>query len=668
MLHSQNILVQIPQPNWYVKIADFGISRKIHNSPGITAGIGTQSYMAPEAYPMFSHKSNLSTSESHIFALDMWALGTIIWRMMTTQFPFPGIEDLATYINATPSSPLSLKFEGLSKDCINFVEASLAIVPEERLTSTAALQSNWLESYKARVMNTEPTLPSIEEITLTELTRDTEPDVYQTWSTTAQTIDNLPEGEAGFLTALETPIPLEAEKSDQVRIEEEDVSIEAVEGDMSDEPSRENEEQGDKPTIKKGNGDNDLTSGGNLDMSKSRSKISERTSKLKLSKGSQKRQEENQHNNSGGEESVLDADPTSTNSLKEYNISVAQVDETAESSQVDDRPIEIKRQPKRDDEPTDSTVKGNSRDMVEQAVKKEKTSAAGTDGTETNRILTKPAELDILEQTAEKLFDKEEFEAAESCYRRLLKARQEIQGSAHEATLFTMSELGKAIAWGVYNTGKKKNLREAERLCRESRRALEKKFGRENHNTLRSAHTLGSLLIDLKKYTEAEEIYRWVVSTRHKLLGKNDESTLASIFNLGLVFLRTNKYKKSLQRFRWCVEGYGALFGEHSVDTLDSLHEIGVAFYNQDKWADAENSFRKLLRGREITYGKEHELTLATLLDLGDTVYELGRKDECWTLLKRCIQGREKAFGAKDSRTKTVKARYKELKKHAAAS
>jgi serine/threonine protein kinase len=72
-LKPDNILLQGTTP----RLADFGIARVLKTS-NFTAASGTPSYMAPEAF-----------DGRHSEQTDLWAVGVIIYQLLTGRLPFP---------------------------------------------------------------------------------------------------------------------------------------------------------------------------------------------------------------------------------------------------------------------------------------------------------------------------------------------------------------------------------------------------------------------------------------------------------------------------------------------------------------------------------------------------------------------------------------------------
>jgi serine/threonine protein kinase len=73
-IKPQNILLQGGTP----RLADFGISRAINTTTFSSVVIGTDSYMAPEA---FEGKRNVQT--------DVWSVGVVLYQLIKGSLPFP---------------------------------------------------------------------------------------------------------------------------------------------------------------------------------------------------------------------------------------------------------------------------------------------------------------------------------------------------------------------------------------------------------------------------------------------------------------------------------------------------------------------------------------------------------------------------------------------------
>ena len=81
-------------------------------------------------------------------AVDIWALGQIVFRMMTGKLAFSGNEtgELLNYIREIEGFPRSpLLHLGTSSACCDFIEKAMAAIPGERPKATELLKHEWIE-------------------------------------------------------------------------------------------------------------------------------------------------------------------------------------------------------------------------------------------------------------------------------------------------------------------------------------------------------------------------------------------------------------------------------------------------------------------------------------------------------------------------------------------
>ena len=127
-------------PNWWVKLGDFGVSKRvIHDGTSMHTSIETP-YSAPEIRGFVSIDAEASCYTS---AVDMWSLGCLVHWLLTQQLPL-SICELLSYCTRDPVLPKKhLDMHQSSASAYDFIAKLLKPQPADRLTASDSLQHQW---------------------------------------------------------------------------------------------------------------------------------------------------------------------------------------------------------------------------------------------------------------------------------------------------------------------------------------------------------------------------------------------------------------------------------------------------------------------------------------------------------------------------------------------
>ncbi|KAJ5677343.1 uncharacterized protein N7477_002976 [Penicillium maclennaniae] len=143
-LKPANIFVFRKSPDWWVKIGDFGISKRFNNGDGLQTWAGTPAFLVPEIrFLDASYMGDDGLESSYTEKVDIWALGVITYYMIFHLFPFAtkSSTSLKQYIQG---GPLPLPFLTVSEKCCDFSKAAKAPTASKRLSAKEATQNDWL--------------------------------------------------------------------------------------------------------------------------------------------------------------------------------------------------------------------------------------------------------------------------------------------------------------------------------------------------------------------------------------------------------------------------------------------------------------------------------------------------------------------------------------------
>ena len=148
-LKPQNVFVISGPPDWWIKIGDFGISKRNRdNETCWQTVIGTRDFMAPEVTQDLDEDEIESDDDNpgYTVAVDIWSLGCVLYWLLTKENPFPTRKQFVGYCRKRQGFPTSpLKSHDISDVCTAFINALLMPLPSTRPTARAALEDPWIQ-------------------------------------------------------------------------------------------------------------------------------------------------------------------------------------------------------------------------------------------------------------------------------------------------------------------------------------------------------------------------------------------------------------------------------------------------------------------------------------------------------------------------------------------
>lgn len=127
-----------PEEKWWIVLADFGISKRADESNGPTTAIKvTTAFMAPELLGYLNQVRPKSIANFKV--ADMWALGEIIFQMLTGKTTFQNPAQLMAYCVGQRKFPSNRLPISATDDGRQFVTGLMMVLPQNRITTTQCI-------------------------------------------------------------------------------------------------------------------------------------------------------------------------------------------------------------------------------------------------------------------------------------------------------------------------------------------------------------------------------------------------------------------------------------------------------------------------------------------------------------------------------------------------
>jgi serine/threonine protein kinase len=130
--------VLIPEPHWWIKLADFGFSKRTDEG-SLRSFAGTRDYVAPEVLGFYY--DGIDGSRRVTTAVDVWAAGIVAFRALSCSFPFTDVPALSDYI--LHGNPFA-RHATISNEAHGFINRLIAASPANRPTAEQAADLTWL--------------------------------------------------------------------------------------------------------------------------------------------------------------------------------------------------------------------------------------------------------------------------------------------------------------------------------------------------------------------------------------------------------------------------------------------------------------------------------------------------------------------------------------------
>ena len=231
------------------------------------------------------------------------------------------------------------------------------------------------------------------------------------------------------------------------------------------------------------------------------------------------------------------------------------------------------------------------------------------------------------------------LDEAESMLNRALELRRRVNGDDDVQTLVVMHNMA-----GVYEATARYD--EAEDMLRKTVEARRRVLGEDHPATLDTAGNLAKLLDSRGRPAEAETMLIDILAAHRQVYGPEHPATLKVMNNLSNVYMTLGRLSKSEQLCVETLEAMQRVFGDEHPETLSLMNNLANLYYRSGRNALAEPLFQEALAVRRRTMGANHPSTLFSMSVLGRFYSSNGRIEEAEALLGKALNAQVQQFGA----------------------
>ncbi|ETS76168.1 hypothetical protein PFICI_11555 [Pestalotiopsis fici W106-1] len=186
-LKPGNILIKSlpPEDYWWVKICDLGLSKRIEGVIGHSTTVkGTLGYLAPELLGF----GDSDPRKADPYAIDMWCLGEMTYRMLCGNATFASYGQVREYQLATRPFPEEQLYKiEASKASVSFTKSAMKAEPRLRLNVHEAFYHGWLkmklDEPQTSDQSTRRPAGPLPSFNITDLSRHRDEEPSGSWST-----------------------------------------------------------------------------------------------------------------------------------------------------------------------------------------------------------------------------------------------------------------------------------------------------------------------------------------------------------------------------------------------------------------------------------------------------------------------------------------------------
>jgi tetratricopeptide (TPR) repeat protein len=182
-------------------------------------------------------------------------------------------------------------------------------------------------------------------------------------------------------------------------------------------------------------------------------------------------------------------------------------------------------------------------------------------------------------------------------------------------------------------------------LYKEALEICEKHLTWKNPSALSLIHNYVNYLIRHKRLVEAEKYSQLQMRNVPLVLGKDHPSALGCVFNHGNLLRSQGRFAEAEPHYRYVADKAERIMGKYHPHRLVTLEALANTLYHQGKTAEAITVLQEVAAGRGQTGGFTKGSMIDSLQLLAKLLFESGKVEEALPLLREAYAARKKLLG-----------------------
>jgi tetratricopeptide (TPR) repeat protein len=192
-------------------------------------------------------------------------------------------------------------------------------------------------------------------------------------------------------------------------------------------------------------------------------------------------------------------------------------------------------------------------------------------------------------------------------------------------------------------------------MLREVFEASQRLFGDVHEDTCTARNNLAVCHVELEQLDEAEPLYQRNLEVQQRSLGEAHPHTLGTLGNLAGLYFARGKFEQAEPLMVKTLAILRRTRAADSPDVLLAMHNLAAVYFRQGKYAEAEPLFVEAVAGYRKVLGEEAGNTLVVTDGLAVLYRNWGKDDQAEQLFERERAARlRQPGGADDPRTAKV--------------